>query len=68
METAKRKLKELCPLKKTIKKRFPGGGGKPRLQVGDLEERLVSSIDEMNSQNLRVACSCRTLRQSHWHC
>ena len=28
----KRILKELYPLKK-MKKRFPGGGGKPRLQI-----------------------------------
>ena len=43
----KEKLKQLCAAKKKSKKRLPGGGGKPKL--GDLEERIVSSIDEMRS-------------------
>ena len=39
---------------KKPKKKLPGGGEKPRL--GDLEEHLVSSIDEIHSQNLQVTC------------
>ena len=50
----KRKLKELCALKKKPKKRLPGGRGNSRL--GDLEEHLVPSIDEMHSRNLRETC------------
>ena len=48
----KRKLIELYALKNKPKRRLPGGGGKPRL--GDLEEHLVPSIDEMRYRNLRV--------------
>ena len=54
METAKKETERIVCIKKKLKKRLPGGGGKPRL--GDLEEHLVLSIDEMRSRNLRVTC------------
>ena len=37
METVKKKLKKLCTVKKKLKKRLPGGSGKPR--KGDLHRR-----------------------------